>query len=109
MQSACFGVIFGNSNVTNLTLPIETELFGQETLREAWKEKHGRYNAHINGLVVEEYVNRMREDMLPMVEHFQSMAEYHLGAITRRRHDPAVHLEKLAPLRITAIGRCLTD
>lgn len=44
---------------------------------------------------------RLRDDMLPLVEHFQRMSHRHLEALGRKRNAPAAHLERLEPLAIT--------
>jgi hypothetical protein len=91
--------------INNMALLIEAELFGQELPRRKWRREHGRWNERIDGLLLEEYLARLQDDMLPLVERFQRMAERHIEALNRKRNEPAAHLERLVPLSIALVGQ----
>jgi hypothetical protein len=87
--------------INNMALLIEAEMFGQESLHRKWRREHGRWHERIDGLVLEDYLVRLRDDMLPLVERFQRMAQRHIEVLTRKRNEPALHLERLELLTIT--------
>jgi hypothetical protein len=87
--------------INNTALLIEAEMFGQAPLHRKWRREHGRRNERIDGLIVEDYLGRLRDDMMPLVERFQRMAQRHIEALNRKRNEPAAHLEQLEPLTIT--------
>lgn len=94
--------------INNVALLIEAEMFGQESLHRKWRREHGRWHERIDGLIVEDYLARLRDDMLPLVERFQRMAQRHIEALSRKRNEPAAHLERLAPLAI-AVSRATRE
>jgi hypothetical protein len=56
------------SIVGNTSLMLESELFGQPTLRARWKKHYGGRPENIRGLVADEHVERLRERVMPVIE-----------------------------------------
>ena len=71
------------SMIGNTALIIESEMFGQPTLRAKWKSAYGRRPEDIQGLAVEEHVARLRDHLTPLVER-----AHRNGAAEHRGHQP---------------------
>ena len=77
------------SMIANTALVLEAEMFGQPSLRAKWKKKYGARPEDINGLAVEDYVARLRDKLLPLVEKSHRIARESIEAISRmRQHLP---------------------
>jgi hypothetical protein len=88
------------SMIGNTSLAIESEMFGQPTLRARWKKEYGGRPEDIQGLAVEEHVERLRDRLMPIAEHFHRMAREAIESLRRQRQTPAPHIERVAPLKI---------
>src|SRR5271168_1912348 len=64
------------SMIGNTALIIESEMFGQPTLRAKRKNEYGGRPEDIQGLAVEEHVARLRDQLLPLVERAHRTARY---------------------------------
>jgi hypothetical protein len=91
------------SIVGNTALIIEGEMFGQPTLRAKWKTEYGGRPEDIRGLAVEDYVVRLREMLLPLVEKFNHSARDAIEGIRRQRQVPAIEVERAVPWEIHLI------
>ena len=90
--------------IGNTVLIIESEMFGQPTLRAKWKKQHGARPEDIQGLAVEEHVARLRDQLLPLVEKAQRLAREHLEAIGRMHRQPAVSIERAEAVNVVLIA-----
>ena len=63
------------SMVGNTALILESEMFGQPTLRARWRKQYGYRPEDVRGLAVEEHLARLRDSLLPLAERFHRMAE----------------------------------
>ena len=88
--------------VGNTALIIESEMFGQPTLRARWQKEHGR-RENIAGFAVEEYVERLRDQLLPLVEKAQRLAREHLEAIGRMRQAPSLSVERAGAVNVVLV------
>jgi hypothetical protein len=88
------------SMIGNTSLILEAEMFGQPTLRAKWEKEYGGRPEDIQGLAVEEHVQRLRDRLMPMAEHFQRMAREAIEALRRQRQIPAPNVERVVPLKI---------
>jgi hypothetical protein len=86
------------SMVGNTALVVEGEMFGQPTLRARWKKQFGGRPEDINGLVVEEYVARLRDGLLPLAKQFHQMASDAADGLRRQRQMPSSEVERALPL-----------
>jgi hypothetical protein len=92
------------SMIGNTALLIETEMFGQPTLRAKWKKEHGGRPNDIQGLAVEEHVLQLRDKLLPLVEKFHRIARESIETISRMRQVPAMAVERAEPVNIVLVA-----
>jgi hypothetical protein len=85
------------SIVGNTALIIESELFGQPTLR-------GGRPGDRHNLAVGQHVERLRETLVPLVEKFNRMGNEAIGAIRRQREAPSALVERARPLEIRVMS-----
>jgi hypothetical protein len=88
------------SMIGNTALILEGEMFGQPSLRAKWKKKHGARPEDICGLTVEDYVARLRDKLLPLVEKSHRIARESIEAISRLRQAPSLSVERSESIRI---------
>jgi hypothetical protein len=81
-------------------LIIESEMFGQPTLRAKWKSAYGGRPGDIQGLAVEEHVTRLRDQLLPLAERAHRTARESIEAIRRTRQVPAMRVERAEAVNI---------
>ena len=62
------------SIIGNTSLIIESEMFGQPTLRAKGKTEFGARPEDIRGLAAKDYVVRLSERLLPLAKQFHQMA-----------------------------------
>ena len=86
--------------IGNTALIIESEVFGQPTLRAKWKSAYGGRAEGIRGLAVEDYVARLRDQLLPLVERAHRTARESIEAISRMRQAPAMRVERAEAISI---------
>jgi hypothetical protein len=86
--------------IGNAALIIESEMFGQPTLRAKWKSAYGGRPEDIRGLVVEDHVARLRDQLLPLVERAHRTARKSIDAISRMRQMPAMRVERAEAVNI---------
>jgi hypothetical protein len=92
------------SMIGNTALLIESEMFGQRTLRAKWKKEYGGRPEDIQGLAVEEHVARLRDKLLPLAERSQRLAREHIEAIGRMSRQPAMAVERAEAVNIVLIS-----
>ena len=92
------------SIIGNTSLIIESEMFGQPTLRAKWKTEYGARPEDIRGVAVEDYVVRLRERLLPLAKQFHQMASEAIDSLRRQRQMPAVEVERAAPREIRLVA-----
>jgi hypothetical protein len=80
--------------IGNTALIIESEMFGQPTLRAKWKNEYGGRPEDIQGLAVEEHVARLRDQLLPLVERAHRTVRESIEAIGHMRQAPAMRVER---------------
>src|ERR1019366_10277752 len=91
------------SIVGNTALIIESELFGQPTLRARWNKQYGGRPEDIRGLAADEYVERLREAIMPLIEKFNRMGNEAVGALRRQRGAPSATVERARPSQIRVV------
>ena len=92
------------SMIGNTALLIETEMFGQPTLRAKWKKQYGGRPEDIQGLAVEEHVARRRDKLLPLVERSHRVARESIEAISRIRLAPSIAVERAEAVSIRLVA-----
>ena len=92
------------SMIGNTSLIIESEMFGQPTLRAKWKSEYGGRPEDIRGIAAEEHVIRLRESLLPLAKQFHQMASEAIDGLRRQRQVPAVEVERAVPREIRLVA-----
>jgi hypothetical protein len=92
------------SIIGNTALIIESEMFGQPTLRAKWKSAYGGGPEDIQGLAVEEHVMRLRDQLLPLVERAHRTAGENIEAIRRTTQVPAMRVERAESVNIRMVA-----
>src|SRR5271169_2070421 len=88
----------------NTALIIESEMFGQPTLRAKWKNEYGGRPEDIQGLAVEEHVARLRDQLLPLVERAHRPVRESIEAIGRMRQVPSMRVERAEAVNIVLLA-----
>jgi hypothetical protein len=89
----CYNALRVQGWIGDLSLVIEGELFGEESLKLKLCQHYG---AQFNGFAVEEALRRFREQLLPLCERANRRVLQNLHALQRGRPGP---------LPTVAIGR----
>ena len=97
------------SIIGNTSLVIESEMFGQPTLRARWKKEYGGRPEDIRGIAAEEHVIRLRELLLPLAKQFHQMDSEAIESLRRQRQMPAVEVERAAPREILLVAAADQD
>ena len=92
------------SIIGNTSLIIESEMFGQPTLRAKWKSEYGGRPEDIRGIAAEEHVIRLRESLLPLAKQFHQMASEAIDGLRQQRQMPSVAVERATPRQIRFIA-----
>lgn len=90
------------SIVGNTSLIIESEMFGQPTLRAKWGQAvaRGSRGSEIQGLAVDEHVAKLRDGIMSLVERFHRMGRESVEALGRVRQAPSAKVEKAQAVTI---------
>lgn len=91
------------SMVGNTALILESEMFGQPTLRARWRKQYGYRPEDVRGLAVEEHLARLRDSLLPLAERFHRMAEAGVEALRRQRREPSLEVERAVPVSLRVV------
>ena len=92
------------SIVGNLALVLEGELFGQPSLRAKWRKGYGGRPENIQGLAVEEHVQRLREQIMPLVERFHRLGREGIEALGRTRQAPSLAVERAEAINFVLVA-----
>ena len=78
-----------NGWIGNFAALIESEFFQKESLTAKFTNKHGRHNDTVRGLRVEDHVERLAEQLLPLLDRCNRMMLRNLKALKTLREGPA--------------------
>ena len=78
---------------------IEAEFFGRDRSRAGFRDSHGE----IRGLTVEEYINRMGQDLIPLAEHCARVMREVLAALEATRGAPSQAVKRSRPASISVV------
>src|SRR5712692_8186225 len=81
----------------NAALMVEAEFFGRDRPRAGFRDSHGE----IRGLTVEEYINRLGQDLIPLAERCARVMREALAALEATRGAPSQAVERSRPARIS--------
>lgn len=88
------------SIIGNTSLIIESEMFGQSTLRAKWEKTYDGRPAEIKGLAIEERLALLRDRLLPLAERFHRMGRESMDSVARVRQLPALKVERVSAVTI---------
>jgi hypothetical protein len=77
--------------IGNLAVAAESEMFGRASLTTKLEKAHGK-DATVRGLRVEELVQRMAEQLMPLLDRSNRMLLRNLKALKEHRRPPAPNL-----------------
>jgi len=83
----------------NTALMVEAEFFGRDRPRAGLRDRHGE----IRGLTVEEYINRLGQDLIPLAERCAWIMREALAALEATRGAPSQAVERSRPARISVM------
>ncbi len=87
----------------NTALMVEHEFFGVDRPIPEFRNRHGREGREIRGLTVEEYINRLGQDLIPLAERCGRVMREALAALETLRGAPSQVVEKSKPLAISVV------
>ena len=85
----------------NTALMVEAEFFGRDKPSAAFEDRHGRGGSEIRGLTVEEYINRLAQDLIPLAERCSRVMREALAALEATRATPSQAVERSRPIAIS--------
>ena len=83
----------------NTALMVEVEFFGRDRPRAGFRDRHGE----IRGLTVEEYINRLGQNLIPLAERCSRVMRDALTALDALRAVPSSAVERSRPARISVV------
>jgi len=81
----------------NTALMVEAEFFGRDRPRAGLRDRHGE----IRGLTVEEYINRLGQDLIPLAERCARVMREALAALETLRAVPSQAVERSMPISLS--------
>jgi hypothetical protein len=81
----------------NTALMVEAEFFGRDRPRAGFRDRHGE----IRGLTVEEYINRLGQDLIPLAERCARVMREALAALETVRAAPSSEVERSKPISLS--------
>jgi hypothetical protein len=87
----------------NTALMVEAEFFGRDRPSAEFQGRHGRGGREIRGLTVEEYINRLGQDLIPLAERCARVMGEALAALETTRGAPSQAVERSRPARISVV------
>ena len=85
----------------NTALMVEHEFFGIDRPLPEFRDRHGREGREILGLTVEEYINRLGQDLIPLAERCGRVMREALAALEDLGAAPSRAVERSRPVRIS--------
>src|SRR4051794_32937035 len=75
--------------IGNFARLVEHEFFGTQGLSAKLADRYGRHNGKIDGLSVESHVERIGEQLMPLMDRANRMMLRNLRALQTRRQPPS--------------------
>ena len=85
----------------NTALMVEAEFFGRDKPSAEFQDRHGRGGREIRGLTVEEYINRLGQDLIPLAERCARVMREALAALETLHATPSEAVGRSRPTRIS--------
>ena len=87
----------------NTALMVEHEFFGADRPIPEFRGRYGREGREIRGLTVEEYINRLGQDLIPLAERCGRVMREALASLEMLRAAPSQAVERSRPARISVM------
>ena len=87
----------------NTALMVEHEFFGVDRPLPEFRDHHGREGRAIRGLTVEEYINRLGQDLIPLAERCGRVMREALAALEDLGAAPSRAVERSRPVKISIL------
>jgi hypothetical protein len=87
--------------IGNAALLIEHEFFGVQGPSAHFQDRYGREGRTIRSLTVEQHIERLRDDLLPLAERCGRAMREALGALEEFRAAPSPAVERSRPVKIS--------
>ena len=85
----------------NTALMVEAEFFGRDRPIPQFRDRHGQEGRRIRGLTVEEYINRLGQDLIPLAERCARVMREALAALEATRGAPSQAVERSKPISLS--------
>jgi hypothetical protein len=85
----------------NTALMVEAEFFGRKKPSAEFQDRHGRGGREIRGLTVEEYINRLGQDLIPLAERCGRVMREAIAALETLRAAPSGAVERSKPISLS--------
>ena len=85
----------------NTALMVEAEFFGRDRPIPQFRDRHGQEGRKIRGLTVEEYINRLGQDLIPLAERCGRVMREALAALETVRAVPSSAVERSKPISLS--------
>jgi len=87
----------------NTAMMVEHEFFGVDRPSANIRDRHGREAREILGLSVEEHINRLGQDLIPLAERCGRVMREALAGLETLRNAPSQAVERSRPTRISIV------
>jgi hypothetical protein len=85
----------------NTALMVEAEFFGRDRPSAEFRDRYGREGCEIRGLTVEEHINRLGQDLIPLGERCSRVMREAIAALEMLRAAPSHAVERSKPIAVT--------
>ena len=85
----------------NTALMVEAEFFGRTKPSAEFQDRHGRGGREIRGLTVEEHINRLGQDLIPLAERCARVMREALVALEATHDAPSQAVERSKPISLS--------
>ena len=85
----------------NTALMVEAEFFGRDKPSAEFQDRHGRGGREIRGLTVEEYIDRLGQDLIPLAERCGRVMREALAVLGTLRAAPSHVVERSRPISLS--------
>jgi hypothetical protein len=80
---------------------VEAAFFGRDNPSAEFQDRHGRGGREIRGLTVEQYINRLGQDLIPLAERCARIMREVLGSPEALSAAPSGAVERSKPISLS--------
>jgi hypothetical protein len=89
--------------IGNTALLIEHEFFGVQGPSAHFQDRYGREGRTIRGLTVEQHIERLRDELLPLIERCGRAMRDALSSLEELGAEPSRAVERSRPMKVSMI------